>query len=360
MTGRSMVLVPAGTNRLTRLDPHGRLEILGTEPPLDLAAAAGESPGFVPNAAGWLAIPVDEGCGIRAFRIDAGRIETRLHLTVPQGYVVTCVVVHGNRLFAGGKVLEVEAPVYRPGTIALLQCDLGAPDLDLCPVLLPKEVREHRDAIDDLAVIGGELVALDNIVVPKFLLRFDIADLPDLRYLGRETFAHGTYESAHRLVAGEGWAAVLSSTIGMGGSSRHVALWLMPYWRPVAVLTLHHPMFGDASESNEKWLRIAGFGDWLIVESTTRGVGAVNVPELLARWRKTEPPDTEGHRRPMGLDPEADVTWLEPWSGPVTGIDDKLLLAMSSRALALLDDSAIRQLVAAHHPHEETLGAPPG
>ena len=354
---RPLIVLPAGQDRLWRLHPAGRLEVLEDEPALEVPVTGERASGSVQNSAGWLVVAVQEGRGLQVFRIEAGRIERRLFLSVPPGYQVLCCVVRGSTLFAGGSMTSGEP--WPHDTIALLRGDLAASDCALQPIPLPPEVLGLRKAIDDLAIIDNELVALDDIVIPKFILRFDLADLPDLRYLGRESFAHGTYESAHRLVAGDGWAAVLSSTIGMGGSSRHVALWLMPYWRPVAVLSLHHPMFGGGSTSSEEWPRIAGLGDWLLVESTTRGVGAVNVPGLLARWRRTEPLDKEGHRRPMGLDPEADVTWFESWGGPITGIDDTLLLATSSGALALLDDSAIHQRVAAHHPDGETPGAPP-
>lgn len=351
-----LIVLQAGTDRLCRLHVDGHLKVLVDEPPLELPAAGEGTSGSVPNSAGWLAVVVQDGQGVQVFRIEAGQIARRLFLPVPSDHQVLCVVVHGSTLFAGGSMTGPER--WAESTIALLRCDLATTECALQPVSLPIEALELRKAIDDLAVIGNELVALDDIIVPKFILRFDLADLPDLRYLGRETFAHGTYESAHRLIAGEGWAAVLSSTIGMGGSSRHVALWLMPYWRPVAVLSLHHPMFGGASEPREEWPRIVGLGDWLLVESTTRGVGAVNVPELLARWRKTQPLDAKGQRRSMSLDPETDVTWMESWRGPVTGIDESLVLATFCEALAVLDESGIRRLVAAHHPNGKASGTP--
>lgn len=353
-----IVLLPAGANRLARLAFDGKFELLETEPLLELASEESNSAGAAPNAAGWLAVPVESGSAIRLFRTDAGRIELRMRLPVPSGYEVTCCTVHGHWLFAGGSVKKSRLSVYAEGGISLLQCDLRSGEPELRPVAMPEEVTELRKAIDDLAVVGGELVALDNIIIPKFLLRFDLADLPDLRYVGRVEFAHGTYESADRLVAGDGWAAVLSTTVGGGGSSTHVSLWLMPYWRPVAVLSTHRPMFARSGAGSDEWRRIAAMGSWLFIESTSRGLGMVNVPDLAEAWRRARPLDTKGDRLALHLEPLDGVAWVEEWRGALTGIDERSALLVGAERSIVLDDRGIRRVMAGRAGYDAVVSPP--
>lgn len=80
---------------------------------------------------------------------------------------------------------------------------------------------EGRKQIDALVVVGDKLIAVDNIVMPKFSFVFGRADDPPQVI---EMAWNGTYEE---IIAASCWdrkLLVLSSTVGQMGQGRHLML----------------------------------------------------------------------------------------------------------------------------------------
>lgn len=136
------------------------------------------------------------------------------------------LVVWRNWLFvaAGGRTLLATDAWKAGASWATLPCVDAAwarpPRENAAWLTLPCE----KD-IDALAVQDDRLLALDNIVMPKWLLIFDLTDAGALGPSRVQLPDHGTYETIEAAAYWNGRFAVLSRSVGMLGVCKYV--WLL-------------------------------------------------------------------------------------------------------------------------------------
>jgi len=82
-------------------------------------------------------------------------------------------------------------------------------------ITVPEEIFFLGKAMDDFLLIEDKIIAVDNIVMPKYLIEYNISDLPDLKQ-GKIFMLepNGTYENIKRAVANENYIVLLSGTVG--------------------------------------------------------------------------------------------------------------------------------------------------
>lgn len=83
--------------------------------------------------------------------------------------------------------------------------------------------KEYDKCIDDLLLDNDKIIAVDNIVYPKYLLEYDFSnpDFPNL-IVSHSLPANGTYETIKKGTLNESYIALISSSIGMDGGGRHI------------------------------------------------------------------------------------------------------------------------------------------
>lgn len=89
---------------------------------------------------------------------------------------------------------------------------------------LPIKVVEGK-SIDDLLINGDELILVDNIIYPKYLLKYDIS-VPETP-VHTETITlpnNGTYEHIVKGDINRDWLIIYSSTVGAGGVSQFITI----------------------------------------------------------------------------------------------------------------------------------------
>jgi hypothetical protein len=226
------------------------------------------------SASGWVAWVADEGKAIGRTHVDA---EPREHerfapVSMPTDYHAECLAFAGGVLYVGG----------RCGKEVLGRFDFGEVSPAWVPVEVPAELRQPGKAVDDLLPDGDRLVAVDDIVYPKYLLRYDVADpcRPELRRT-EKLFNHGTYESILAASLGDSCVALLSSTVGMGGSARHIALLDRGSLHEFACLSTWTRRWGDdpsggREEHQHQWQGVAWRGDVLLIAAGPEGVGILD------------------------------------------------------------------------------------
>jgi hypothetical protein len=135
--------------------------------------------------------------------------------TLPKKGVAHALLVHEGALFAGGH--------GNTGESLWARRESRQPDWDVVP--LPEGMGRRGKAIDALFVHDQELVAIDNILLPKWILVYPLApglDVSGVRKYSLRT--HTTYETVLRATEGRDFYALLSRGMNHGTTSYHLAL----------------------------------------------------------------------------------------------------------------------------------------
>lgn len=145
---------------------------------------------------------------------DGPRVTTEARLETP--LPAADLIAFAGRLFVCGTA---------EGRSRLWSIDARAPDAVWQPLPMPAELGD-RKGIDALVQDGRVLVAVDNIVFPKWMLRYTV-DVDDSFRLDAviEMKANGTYESVRSASSGALTFAVESSTVGMFGARRYLVMY---------------------------------------------------------------------------------------------------------------------------------------
>ena len=119
--------------------------------------------------------------------------------------------------------------VYGKGMLGLI--DLGGKSA-WTPLDVPEIARGMGKGIDGIAVHEDRLIAVDDFILPRYLLIYDIADRRDPRLLEtRELPVHSTLEQVVSVAASGGTMALLSMSMNHGGNGASCGLvqtWVQP------------------------------------------------------------------------------------------------------------------------------------
>ena len=102
--------------------------------------------------------------------------------------------------------------------------DLEKEDFKLEKIKIPIDIK-YGKSIDDILILNNKLILVDNIIFPKYLLEYDISEPKNPKHiLTKELENNGTYEHIVKGELNEVWLILLSSTVGMGGSSDYIVI----------------------------------------------------------------------------------------------------------------------------------------
>lgn len=105
-------------------------------------------------------------------------------------------------------------------------------------------------SIDDILINGTDLILVDNIIYPKYLIKYDISS-PNLpKHVGNISLPNnGTYEHIIKGDINNDWIILFSSTVGREGSNQHITV----NGKTQGHQSLHHPFPSDfVIENSEK------------------------------------------------------------------------------------------------------------
>ncbi len=90
---------------------------------------------------------------------------------------------------------------------------------------VPAGLSMFGKSVDDFMITGDTLIAVDNIVMPKYLLYYDLQDLKNIKLIKSYTVPpNGTYETLFRGIICENYFVILSSTYGGSGSQSYLTV----------------------------------------------------------------------------------------------------------------------------------------
>lgn len=196
----------------------------------------------------------------------------------PDGAIINDLAVVGDRAF-----LAADDRSYGPVLYHRSLGDIDAQWIDCYPVTL-----RNRKLLEKLVVDGNRLIAVDNVIIPKYLFVLDDAERSPEAVRVIDLPVHGPKERIKDAVLSGGRLAVLSSTASISGGGEHL-YFLDGEYRQSGNLSFFQPMYrasDDADgfpvvQSMMSATALAVGGQRLVVACGHRGVVVVH-PDRIA------------------------------------------------------------------------------
>ncbi len=197
-------------------------------------------------------------------------------VTLPADHSALTIVMRNNILFVGGKGKSEVLGYY----------NLDVPDPKWNPISIPDELIKYGKAIDDLLLIDNYLVVVDNIVVPKWILKYDISN-PVKPFLStiQELDSHGTYEEITKSCHKDNHFFILSNTSSPAGTIEHISL-LDSVFNEIGYFSneIRHKnrneYLNDSNEIFYSWNSIEVIDNFLLIPSDNKGLGILNLSKI--------------------------------------------------------------------------------
>lgn len=163
------------------------------------------------------------------------------------------------------------------------------------PVDMP--YKGYDKCIDDLLVSGSKIIAVDNIVYPKYLLEYDFQN-PSYPHLIKSFNLpeNGTYESIHKGSQNENFLALISSSFGMDGGGRYVNVFRIGDYSNYIRLSQWYGVANDDEEQEKKYywrdILLVPHKNVLLISSNDDGVGVYFLQDELFQEADNEDSDS--------------------------------------------------------------------
>jgi hypothetical protein len=153
---------------------------------------------------------------------------------------------------------------------------------------IPGEVKKYRKAVDDFVITDSLLVAIDNIVIPKYVLFYDLKSTGKLNFSHfKRLKANGPYEEIDYGRLTENYFALRSGTFsGYTGATTHITVYNN--------LRLENGFSLSLDERNKNYHYFTDFvivGDKLVIASKEKGLGIFHIKksyfEMPDSYRRT-------------------------------------------------------------------------
>ena len=135
-------------------------------------------------------------------------------LTIPFDLKPKTLLLFDNNLFVGGET----------GKEILIQYQIKKNQWEKLEV--PKEVQMWGKAVDDLVINDSLLIAIDNIILPKFILYYDLKPEGKLELSHfRSLKYNSSYESIHQGRITPKYLGLISETMNWGSTYEHITIY---------------------------------------------------------------------------------------------------------------------------------------
>ena len=138
----------------------------------------------------------------------------QIKLTIPFEIKPKTILVNNDNLFIGGEM----------GKEILIQYHLKSEKW--FQLEIPKEVIFFGKAVDDLVVNDTLLIAVDNIIMPKYILYYHLNSNDKLNFSHfKELKSNSSYESIHKARITNSYLGLLSTTMNHGTVREHITIY---------------------------------------------------------------------------------------------------------------------------------------
>ncbi len=230
------------------------------------------------NSAGWITYMADMGRTFMVLKYDPENGVVRHDdIRMWEKYEAYTAALVDDILYVGGNC----------GWELMGYFDLSADSATWSPLKIPDSVAAFRKTIDGLLVYGNRLIAGDDLVFPKWFIRYDITDPASPVLLdSKEIPAHGVYEHIRKAVIGSRWVAALSTTSGKAALGEHIALYDADSLTEIGSVTnerIARRLAGYpelSPDTSLSWESIELYDDILLIAARDRGMAILDLSEV--------------------------------------------------------------------------------
>ena len=137
-----------------------------------------------------------------------------IKLSIPYDIEPKCILLNNENVFVGGRM----------GKEMLVQYHIQSETW--YNLKIPRKVSLFGKAVDDLLIKGNFLIAIDNIVIPKFLLIYKLNSTGKLEFShSRMLKSNSSYECISQGRITPKYLGLISSTINDGTDEEHITIY---------------------------------------------------------------------------------------------------------------------------------------
>lgn len=202
---------------------------------------------------------------VNIFEIKSSKHTT---LSIPFEIKPKTVLLNNDNFFIGGEMGKEILVQYHLKSEKWFQLEI------------PEEVKVWGKAIDDLVINDTLLIAVDNIVLPKYILYYNLNSNEKLNFSHfKELKSNSSYESIHKARITNKYLGLLSTTMNHGTVREHITLY--------ADLDLK-----ESFAISVEYSRNMTFNDFLLVDNklfianSSKGLGKLNIDK--SYFKKSE------------------------------------------------------------------------
>lgn len=134
--------------------------------------------------------------------------------TIDYDIIPDCLCINDNNVFIGGRFK----------TELLLQFNFI--QNEWYSIKIPDKFKKQGKSIDDFLIVDDELLAIDNIIFPKYILSFKLNGGNKCEYFKEFRIpSNGTYEKIIKAYLSDKYIGLFSKTMGRNGGASHIAIY---------------------------------------------------------------------------------------------------------------------------------------
>lgn len=182
-----------------------------------------------------------------------------IKLTIPYEIKSKTILLNNDNLFIGGEM----------GKEILIQYHLENEKWHHLEI--PKEVVFFGKAVDDLVINDTLLIAVDNLIMPKYILYYHLNPDDQLKFSHfKELKSNSSYESIHKARITKSYLGLLSTTMNHGTVSVHITLYADLDLLKSFAITIDY-------KKNMSFKDFIIVDDKLFIANSLKGLGVLNI-----------------------------------------------------------------------------------
>lgn len=135
-------------------------------------------------------------------------------LSIPFEIKPKTILINNDNIFIGGEMGEEILIQYHLKNEKWYQLEI------------PNEVRIYGKAVDDLVINDSLLIAVDNIILPKYILYYNLSSKDKLNFSHfKELKSNSSYESIHQTRISSNYLGLYSTTMNWGTLREHITIY---------------------------------------------------------------------------------------------------------------------------------------